>query len=135
MTKLGTWLTIGCSAAAVGLLVDNMRLRAELDKRQADPSAEVRSERVTQGRASAPQQRAASVSSRLGGRTVAVTEVSEDVIEARIEREVSARVDEVVRSRTDGDLEALVEERVDQRMEEQHDRRRERLGDDGGARH
>ena len=127
MTKLSVGLLIGTSAAAVGLFIDNMQLRAQLDAQPAPASEQVRSERVTKASARVPQQLASRAFIAAPDRGGVASEASEDVIEARIEREVEARVNDVVAARTDSELEAIVEERVDERLEEQRDRRRERL--------
>ena len=127
MASMTSWFAVGSAALAVGLLVDNIRLRGELDSVQAKATVtDGQVKRVTKGKRRSSTSVAAGALTRNEATDVEADDARQEVMEARIEREVSERVEVAVEARIDQDLDELVEERVEARMAERHEKRRER---------
>jgi len=122
---------MGSTAVAVGLLVDNLRLRGELETVAASGSAgssvAVSPKARAKSRAASSSRAAVRTTAQTGRQDRTAVEPSGSAVETRIEAEVQARLGDAVEARLDQDLDAIVEERVEARMDEQHDRRRARL--------
>jgi len=125
MAKSSTWVTIGCAAVAVGLLVDNLRLRAEIEALETQTAANTQLE-MTAGKRSPSIDRTRNTTARTAPKGTAADNARAEEIEVEIEEEVAARLKHAVDEKIDKDLDTLVEERVERRMEEHHDQRRER---------
>ena len=114
------------SSAAVALLIDNMRLRSQLETGMATVELTEDSKGAPESRSfrrSSPRQLPAQSA------VTAAQSTADDVAdeeEARIQQEVEARLEDAVEERLDGDLDSLVESRVEERLEQRHDRRIER---------
>ncbi len=121
------WITAGVALVAVGLFVDNMRLRTELsathestasssNMKDASKQAAETSPRQSKRSAAADQAQAANTPT-----------PDPDEIEAQIEAEVDARLETAINERLGKGMDALVEERVEARMDQRHQDRRERF--------
>lgn len=126
MATTSTWISIGCATLAVGLFVDNLRLRAELGGDQVQPITAPQKQMVETKR-SGQRMRKAARSVPMTGTSLEAAASPDDDVEAQIEEEVAARLHDAVNEKLDEDLEQLVEARVEQRMEQQHDQRTERF--------
>ena len=126
MATTSTWISIGCTTLAVGLFVDNLRLRAELGENQLQSTTAAQKQMVETKRSSKRMRKSARSVPMAGTNLEAAASPDVD-IEAQIEEEVEARLDDAVNEKLDQDLDQLVEARVEQRMEQQHDKRKERF--------
>ena len=127
MATTSTWVSIGCATVALGLFVDNLRLRAELGADQSPATALQKRVVETQGPRTGIPMRTKARSTGVAGTDADDVTPSDGDIEAQIEEEVEARLNDAVNAKLDEDLEQLVETRVEQRMEQHHDRRKERF--------
>ena len=124
MAKWSTGLTIGSTALAVGLLVDNQRLRAELDT-QSTNTATVAKGEVLETRRTSKRKPSATASPQAD--TPSNPSASAEEIEVQIEEEVAIRLKQAIDEKLDQGLNEIVDERVEQRMEQHQDRRKERF--------
>jgi hypothetical protein len=128
MPRIPPWLTVLSILLLIGLLIDDMRLRSELDSQaltttegakkaiKKSPSLGVSKSRAPH--AQPPRSRP--------NPDFRASKAGDEAIEVRIEEEVAARLNVAVETRMGEDLDLLVEERVEARIEARHDERRER---------
>ena len=131
MAQTGTWVAIVSSVAATVLLVDDLRLRSELDainrsaievERPSPSAAAMESPGRKPATRSAPGR--STQSDARGG-----SPLEDPEIEARIEDEVAERTAEALNNIAPvppDDLEDIVEQRLEERMEERRNERRAR---------
>ncbi len=122
-----SWLAIGSIAVAAGLLVDNIRLRGEIDAIQNTSAPASEAKRVAKSTGFMAKPMATRAAVRKQPLNVDVDEMNEEDVEARIEEEVEARVEVAVEERMDQDLDAIVDQRVEEKIQQRHEARRERM--------
>ena len=129
MGNISTWVAVASTAVAVALLMDDLRLRAELAELKMDSSASVSPQKTGPKRGSITR---AATNARLKpeaakwARPDATDPLEDPEVEARIQEAVADRVAEQRNAETPTGLEAMVEERIEERMEERRNERRTR---------
>ena len=108
MATTSTWISIGCATLAVGLFVDNLRLRSELGENQLQSTTAAQKQMVETKRPGKRMRKSARSVPMPGTNLEAAASPGVD-IEAQIEEEVEARLNDAVNEKLDQDLDQLVE--------------------------
>lgn len=129
MGNISTWVAVTSTAAAVALLMDDLRLRAELVELKQTSTAAASPQSTGPKRGSTSR---TATNARLKpeaakwARPDATDPLEDPEVEARIQEAVADRVAEQRNAETPPGLEAMVQERIEERMEERRNERRTR---------
>lgn len=129
MGNISTWVAVTSTAAAVALLMDDLRLRAELVelKQTSTAAASPQSTGLKRGSTSRTATNARlKPEAAKWARPDATDPLEDPEVEARIQEAVADRVAEQRNAETPPGLEAMVQERIEERMEERRNERRTR---------
>ena len=126
MGNISTWAAIASTAVAVGLLFDDLRLRAELAELKLVPPASTAPQSADGPAARVATKARFKPKGAKWARPDATDPLENPEVEARIEEAVAERVARQRDAETPVGLEAMVEQRVEERIEERRNERRAR---------
>ena len=128
MPRIPPWLTLLSILLLIGLLIDDIRLRSELDSQALTTTESAQKAIEKSPSLGFSKSRSPHAQSPLShpDPDFGSSKAGDEAVEMRIEEEVAARLDDAVETRMNENLDDIVEERMEERIDARHEERRER---------